>query len=480
MNSDINENNSYLSNNYHPEGYKSSLGNVSNKKQNKIEEKHNINSNDLSIINLSNKYDKLSNLGSLSHLGFNAYKKEDTFSKYEYTNMIFNPTSTKEWFNSVYTYNKSYIKPLISLDILINKLFDSYFNMGEKKKKNIFKRRRAKRYNYSSNKVHLSRAEIKHTNTGLIILLYMHNRYKFRYEQFIMDLVYFFDVQYSKRFCKKHNILIKEKNRLWYTLKNRFSIFNIFNIVMFNINNTFKNKFTYKLKSKLSINNKLLDKFSTLNKFSILNYININILFFNKLYLLEKLFFKNAKLINFNKSKFNNLLLNLRDLGLIGLLNKIYNKSIKIKIIDLKSIHLNSDIFSSIITIKLRNRKNKAVLILRKAIINMIRIPSLHTLIVNDDFMEEINKNNVLDLMKHQITSGARFEASGRLTRRLTALRAVFKYRYVGSLKNIRSSYIGKSSNMLRGYIKSNSQYTLMQSKTRNGTFGLKGWLSSH
>ena len=163
---------------------------------------------------MSNKYDKLSNLGSLSHLGFNAYKKEDTFSKYEYTNMIFNPTSTKEWFNSVYTYNKSYIKPLISLDILINKLFDSYFNMGEKKKKNIFKRRRAKRYNYSSNKVHLSRAEIKHTNTGLIILLYMHNRYKFRYEQFIMDLVYFFDVQYSKRFCKKHNILIKEKNRL--------------------------------------------------------------------------------------------------------------------------------------------------------------------------------------------------------------------------------------------------------------------------
>jgi hypothetical protein len=33
---------------------------------------------------------------------------------------------------------------------------------------------------------------------------------------------------------------------------------------------------------------------------------------------------------------------------------------------------------------------------------------------------------------------------------------------------------------MLRGYVKSNSQYTLMNSKTRNGTFGLKGWVSSH
>jgi hypothetical protein len=33
---------------------------------------------------------------------------------------------------------------------------------------------------------------------------------------------------------------------------------------------------------------------------------------------------------------------------------------------------------------------------------------------------------------------------------------------------------------MLRGYVKSNSQYTLINSKTRNGTFGLKGWVSSH
>jgi hypothetical protein len=33
---------------------------------------------------------------------------------------------------------------------------------------------------------------------------------------------------------------------------------------------------------------------------------------------------------------------------------------------------------------------------------------------------------------------------------------------------------------MLRGYVKSNLQYTLINSKTRNGTFGLKGWVSSH
>jgi hypothetical protein len=33
---------------------------------------------------------------------------------------------------------------------------------------------------------------------------------------------------------------------------------------------------------------------------------------------------------------------------------------------------------------------------------------------------------------------------------------------------------------MLRGHVKSNLQYTIVQSKTRNGSFGLKGWLSSH
>jgi hypothetical protein len=33
---------------------------------------------------------------------------------------------------------------------------------------------------------------------------------------------------------------------------------------------------------------------------------------------------------------------------------------------------------------------------------------------------------------------------------------------------------------MLRGYVKSNSQDILINFKTRNGTFGLKGWVSSH
>ena len=105
----------------------------------------------------------------------------------------------------------------------------------------------------------------------------------------------------------------------------------------------------------------------------------------------------------------------------------------------------------------------------------MVKIPDLHTLITFDDNSKSMDKNNILNVIKQQVVSGVRFEASGRLTRRLTAMRAVFKYRYTGSLKNIRSSLNNKSSTMLRGYVKSNSQYTIINSKTRNGSFGLKG-----
>ena len=200
-----------------------------------------------------------------------------------------------------------------------------------------------------------------------------------------------------------------------------------------------------------------------------------NIRLLKKLFRLQKILFNSTKLINFNKSKFNSLNINLRNLGLISLIEKLYNKKVEIDLVELKSIHLNSDVFSSAVALKLRDRKNKAVRILRKAILQMVRIPDLHTLITFDDNIEAMNKNNIVNTIKQQIVSGVRFEASGRLTRRLTAMRAVFKYRYAGSLKNIRSSFNNRPSTMLRGYVKSNSQYTLINSKTRNGTFGLKG-----
>jgi hypothetical protein len=74
--------------------------------------------------------------------------------------------------------------------------------------------------------------------------------------------------------------------------------------------------------------------------------------------------------------------------------------------------------------------------------------------------------------------AGVRLEARGRLTRRFTASRSVFKLKWKGGLNNIESSRKGLSTVILRGHAKSNVQYSLINSKNRNGAFGVRGWIS--
>lgn len=454
----------------------------------------------------------------------------------EYNNIIFYTSSSKEWFSSVYSYNKSYIKSLISYDAVLNKLLRSYCNMLQDKIKILFKRRRDNKIRYSANKIYASRAELKHTNTKLFITLYIYNKQKSSIEWYILKILVlvkyrklivdggniFLDggliAQGSKIFSEyltptrlkdfrlflaenlmvggkkkfledpsekyftptrlktirwvnfykkkiKRGFVPNHKNRIPALLKNNFFIFRKWNMAFFKTNNNLIRYFLVNLRRKY---------------LKLSNIPTYNIRLLKKLVRLQKILFNSLKLLNFNKSKFNSLNLNLRNLGLISLIEKLYNKKVEINLVELRSIHLNSDVFSSAVALKLRDRKNKAVRVLRKAILQMVRIPDLHTLITFDDNIEAMNKNSIINTIKQQVVSGVRFEASGRLTRRLTAMRAVFKYRYAGSLKNIRSSFNNKPSTMLRGYVKSNIQYTLINSKTRNGTFGLKGWVSSH
>jgi hypothetical protein len=382
----------------------------------------------------------------------------------EYNNIIFYTSSSKEWFSSVYSYNKSYIKSLISNDAVVNKLLISYCNMLQDKIKILFKRRRDNKIRYSANKIYASRAELKHTNTKLFITLYIYNKQKSSIEWFILKLLVL--VKDRKLIVDGERVFVpNHENRIPAMLKNNFFLFRKWNMAFFKTNNNLIRYFLADLRRKY---------------LKLSNIPTYNIRLLKKLVRLQKILFNSLKLLNFNKSKFNSLNLNLRNLGLISLIEKLYNKKVEINLVELRSIHLNSDVFSSAVALKLRDRKNKAVRVLRKAILQMVRIPDLHTLITFDDNSEAMNKNNIINTIKQQVVSGVRFEASGRLTRRLTAMRAVFKYRYAGSLKNIRSSFNNKPSTMLRGHVKSNTQYTLINSKTRNGTFGLKGWVSSH
>src|SRR5690349_8368611 len=66
-----------------------------------------------------------------------------------------------------------------------------------------------------------------------------------------------------------------------------------------------------------------------------------------KLFRMQRILFNRTKLINFNKHMFNSLRINLNKLGLISLIEKLYNKNIAFSLVELKSVHLSSDILSS-------------------------------------------------------------------------------------------------------------------------------------
>lgn len=107
----------------------------------------------------------------------------------EYDNIIFYPLSSKEWFSSIYSYNKSFIKSLISNQAVLNKLFRSYCNMLPYKKKKFFKRRRNNRIRYSTKKIYASKAELEHTNTKLSITFSIFNKQKISIERSIRKII---------------------------------------------------------------------------------------------------------------------------------------------------------------------------------------------------------------------------------------------------------------------------------------------------
>jgi hypothetical protein len=197
------------------------------------------------------------------------------------------------------------------------------------------------------------------------------------------------------------------------------------------------------------------------------------------------------------KHKSNNLL------ALNNIISKIYNKKVEFNIVNLKYLHLNSDIFSEAIVRKLKNRSNRLLKVLKKAL-KLVKLPSIikyfeknfestflkktlnsnsnisclnKDIALNKEVISQsfsLKEGYALNSIKYKTINGVRLEGTGRLTRRLTASRSIFKFKYKGGLKNVDSSYGGKSAVVLRGHVKSNIQYTNINSKTRNGSFGLK------
>jgi hypothetical protein len=190
-------------------------------------------------------------------------------------------------------------------------------------------------------------------------------------------------------------------------------------------------------------------------------------------------------------------------LSLKNILNKLYNNKIEINIINLKYLYLDGNILALTVARKLKNRKVRVLRVIRMALSlskkphinkfnsNLLNVGSLDTIFIRKDLISSINNNIPLNkdliskpisyksriiffYLKHKIISGMKLQGTGRLTKRLTASRSIFKSMGKGSLKNRVSSYNGLSTVVLRGYVKSNLQYININSYNRIGAYGIK------
>lgn len=447
----------------------------------------------------------------------------------------FFPPATKEWFNSIYTYNKNSVKNLSVADKTLSRLIKSYFNFYFNKEVVRSKRRPTRIRRLSLNKVFISKAELKHTNSKVNITLYIYNEEK----RLLMnkleiienkivnseDLI--LNVSHDIEQHKKRIPLIKYLDEL------QFSVFITLSSLKKKVNPNAKTRKTIvRLESYLD---KII-KTITLSKNDndankTLDQIYTNLIRKSLLYEEIKEIASLKLLLNLNKLKFGDEFL----VTLKNIIGEIYNKQVEFNIVNLKTLYFNSDIFTEAISIRLKNRKNSLLHVLNSSL-NLVELPiidikekygrpeklcldhlnNIHVNSVirsneNQDTLDQLllnilpystvefttdegsleqstpnnysNTYNPLDLvinsLKYKAMAGVRLEAKGRLTRRFTASRSVFKVKWKGTIKNLDSSYKNLTSVLLRGHAKSNVQYSIINSKTRNGAFGLKGWISS-
>lgn len=409
----------------------------------------------------------------------------------------------KEWFNSIYTYNKNTIKLLPVADKVTLKLLKSYFNLYSSilQRNARLPRLRRRFRRLSTNRMLVSRAELKHTSDKVIITVYVYNRQK---TYFIRKL---FNIANAIAYTDGEDYIINKK--MIRKSKKVLKIFKIKSRVIISK--------VYKQKKKLL---KTLGKKLNINKFK--NYENQYIKnFLLKCFQREVLLMYHKQIILLNKSKFDKSYL----LPLTDLIRNVYNKKIEFNLVNLEYLYLNSYIFSETLVTKIRNKKNRLLKVLkaslrmfsltpldklsiladmhnRKKLLQNLKVNYLEPLkemisdnkdkclnlvykkkaldSVDNDVHTTHTTKSILDSIKHKSVTGIRIEAAGRLTRRNTAAKSVFKLKYKGNLKNIDSSYKGLSTTLLRGHAKSNVQYTKLKSKLRIGSFGLKGWVSSN
>ena len=377
------------------------------------------------------------------------------------------PSSIREWNNTIYVYNKNSLNLIPCTTISAMKIIKGFFSLYNKSLEKIIRTKRLllRFRRLSSNRLYLSKGEFKHKNNSVLINIYLFNRQKHNYLSKLKNI-------YLKKLLAKKSInvnLIKTLRSIYKkgldclkeVNKDKYLLIKALDIIE-------KNK-NYKIST-----------FKSLSNYTIFFYKNLVNLTMKKL----RLYFLYKQLIYINKSKLNYTYLRL----LKKHLENLYNKNVEFNLINLNRFYLNSDILFESVKLKLTRNKRKMrkklnklkdkIKIKEKRLFLDITLPVENRINQIDDVKHL--KKVVFNDLKYRHVTGFRLEARGRLRRRYTASRSVFKLKYKGNLINLDSSYKGLSSVILKGNLKSNLQYTKSNSKTRIGSFGIKGWVSGN
>nr|YP_010390580.1 ribosomal protein S3 [Fusarium aethiopicum]UPX01154.1 ribosomal protein S3 [Fusarium aethiopicum]UPX01210.1 ribosomal protein S3 [Fusarium aethiopicum] len=430
------------------------------------------------------------------------------------------PSFSKEWKNTIYSYNKNTLKNIPVNDLNINKIIKGYFNLYFKDHKYtgskfiLLKRRRN-----LLRRIHVSNAEIKHTNNKAIITLYTLNREKNVLKKKYLKI----NKKISKKLiAKRYFLLYKENIEKIYKILGEYKDQYIFisDIIR-------KTKF---IKYKLEY----LNKFIKLKDLYLKKVWGVILNQYARKYL--KYLRKYDLLYSLNQYKFNRLVFLPK---LSNILNKILGKKIEYNIINLKSVAYHTDLFTNALALKLRKRRinyiNSMFSILNRAYLPNINTIKERSIIKGDQKMDlfqskfkdlkiisnivfpampegiagslaptsslsklldgtypsdinngimhssDANKENIHNTIYNSIgyknMAGIRLEVKGRLTKRYRADRSIYSLKWKGGLKNVDSSFRGLSSVLFRGNSKSNVTYSIAKSKRRIGAFAVKGWI---
>lgn len=371
------------------------------------------------------------------------------------------------------------------------------------KLRNLTKRRRW----LSSRKVWVSKAELKHTNDKVTISIYVYDRINsIIMRDFRRNLNDFYiknvlDMKGMKLF---HRSIVNKVDKLEYGYKDIG--LRAENSILSSVIRNFKEK------SKI-LNQMLLTSIKTDSKYTnvVTNCLKLlinktRVRFIKKILKREMALLYFRKFLWLNTLKYKNTFIK----ELQKLIGRLYNKKVVLNIVMLKNYYLNTSILTQLVAHTSKNRKNRIYKTLSETLAS-IKIPVFRRNIINKAIkrkedqnivfkynIEETNNDNlniilknyntvkpvklessVIDELNNKVIIGVRLEAAGRLTKRFTAQRAVKKLKYIGTLKNIDSSFKGLSTQVIRNTIDSNIQYSKASSQNRIGSFGIKGWINS-